>query len=59
MPTPTPVRNALEDLARDADMLVFRLERFDASAPPEDLKRLRIELERLRDQIEELAHSVR
>ena len=59
MLTPTHVRNALEDLARDADMLVFKLERHDATAPPEALKSLRTELERLRDRIEELAHSIR
>jgi transposase len=57
-------RDRLEDLARDLDMVVFRLEREPTGPPPEvdrvlaERRRLRRDLEGLRDRLEELARGM-
>lgn len=50
----------LEDLARDVDMLVFRLERqpTEAEHAEADQRKLRRELEQVRDRLKDLAFSL-
>lgn len=60
MPTP---RDHLEELTRDLDMVVFRLERpptavTDDAAWAKERQRLRRELERLRDRMEDVARGL-
>jgi len=58
-------RDRLEDLTRDLDMVVFRLEREPASEPAPDVdrvlaerRRLRSDLEGLRDRLEDLVRGM-
>ncbi len=58
-------RDQLEDLARDLDMVVFRLEREPAAEPVPDMdrvqrerRRLRSDLEGLRDRLEDLVRGM-
>lgn len=56
---PSEVRFALEDLARDLDLLLFRVEQAREHATWEaDRQRTRRELERLRDALEGLAREL-
>jgi hypothetical protein len=60
MPTP---RDHLEALSRDLDMVVFRLERPPPADQPAEAwvserRRLRRELERLRDRVEDVARGL-
>ena len=50
----------LEDLARDVDMLVFRLERHpkNVEEAEADRRNLRRELEQVRDRLKDLAFSL-
>ncbi len=54
------VRQRLEDLHRELDLLVFRLERqpADAEAALRERRGLRRELERMREQLEELTRGL-
>ena len=58
--SPDDASRQLEQLARDLDLVVFRLERPPASedALRAERTRLRRELESLRDQMEQLARSL-
>ena len=52
-------RDSLEDLARDLDMVVFRLERdLTPDQWNDERRRVRKDLERLRDRIEDAARKL-
>ena len=61
MPSPAAIGRRLDELSRDLDLVVYRLER----APPEERdawvrqrRRLRRELEQLRDTLQDLAREL-
>lgn len=60
--TPQDAARALEIVARDLDLLVFRLERdppaLDTSALLAERRRLRNELDHLRERVEALARGL-
>ena len=61
MPSSLDTQLALQNLSQELDLLVYRLELTPAEEPEKLLLErvaIRVELERLRDELDELAHSV-
>jgi hypothetical protein len=59
--TPSAIASNIDDIARDLDLLVYRLEvdsPRDADAVSAERKRLRRELESLRERLEDLVRLV-
>jgi hypothetical protein len=54
MPTPAEIARALDDAVRDLDLVVYRLER----AEDPEVRRLRRELERIRERLESLVRTL-
>jgi hypothetical protein len=55
---PRPVRMALEDTTQDLDLLVFGLEQPPREDRDAERKRLRLELERLRDRLDDALRGI-
>ena len=56
--SPTDAARQLEQIARDLDLVVYRLERPPEREPARERARLRRELDGLREQIEDLARGL-
>lgn len=56
--TTSDAARKLEDLAREVDLLVYRLEVADRQQAEEEVARTRRELERLKESLEDLARGL-
>ncbi len=56
--SPTEAAHELSLLARDLDLVVYRLERPAEQPPEQERPRLRRELDRLRERLEDIARGL-